>query len=79
VISFRNRYFKIGKPFREQPLALRATSQDGLFDVHYCTQRIGQLDLKIVGAKTCGFVDIASAMPTTPQVPQQQQDVRNAS
>ena len=80
VISFRNRQFKIGKAFRKQPLALRATSEDGLFDVHYCTQRIGQLDLKIGGAKTCGFVDIASAMPTTPQVPQQQQqDVRNAS
>lgn len=78
AISFRNRYFKIGKAFRKQPLALRATSEDGLFDVHYCTQLIGQLDLKIVDPKTCGFVDIASAMPTTPQVPQQQ-DIRNAS
>ena len=78
-ISFRNRYFRIGKAFRTQPLALRATSEDGLFDVHYCTQRIGRLDLKIVGPKTCGFVDIARAMPTTPQVPQQQQDDRNAS
>jgi transposase InsO family protein len=79
VISFRNRYFKIGKAFRKQPLALRATSEDGLFDVHYCTQHIGQLDLKIVDAKTCGFVDIARAMPTTPQPPQQQQNTRNAS
>ena len=79
VISFRNRSFKIGKAFRTQPLALRATSEDGLFDVHYCTQRIGQLDLKIAGAKSCGFVDITSAMPTTPQLPQQQQDIRNAS
>lgn len=78
TISFRNRSFKIGKAFRTQPLALRATSEDGLFDVHYCTQRIGQLDLKSIGAKTCGFVDIASAMPTTPQVPQQQSS-RNAS
>jgi len=78
VISFRNRQFKIGKAFRKQPLALRATAEDGLFDVHYCTQRIGQLDLKIAGAKTCGFVDIARAMPTTPQA-LQQQDVRNAS
>lgn len=78
VIAFKNRYFKIGKAFRKQPLALRATSEDGLFDVHYCTQRIGQLDLKIVGAKTRGFVDIARAMPTTPQVPQQHQ-VKNAS
>jgi transposase InsO family protein len=78
VISFRNRFFKIGKAFRKQPLALRATSEDGLFDVHYCTQHIGQLDLKIVEAKTCGFMDIARAMPTTPQVPQQQQ-ITNAS
>lgn len=78
TISFRNRSFKIGKAFRTQPLALRATSEDGLFDVHYCTQRIGQLDLKSTDAKTCGLVDIASAMPTTPQVPQQQSS-RNAS
>ena len=73
VIAFKNRYFKIGKAFRKQPIAMRATSEDGLFDVHYCTQRIGQLDLKIVGAKTCGFVDIARAIPTTPQVRQHQQ------
>ena len=78
VIAFRNRYFKIGKAFRKQPLALRATSEDGLFDVHYCTQRIGQIDLKIAGAKTYGFVDIARAMPTTPQA-QQHQPIKNCS
>ena len=78
VIAFKNRYIRIGKAFRKQPVALRATSEDGIFDIHYCTQRIGQIDLKAGGATACGLMDIARAMPTTPQA-QQHQKVENAS
>ena len=78
VITFKNRYIRIGKAFRKQPVALRATSEDGIFDIHYCTQRIGQIDLKAGGATACGLMDIARAMPTTPQA-QQHQKVENAS
>jgi transposase InsO family protein len=78
VITFKNRYIRIGKAFRKQPVALRATSEDGIFDIHYCTQRIGQIDLKAGGATACGLMNIARAMPTTPQA-QQHQKVENAS
>ena len=71
-ISFRNRPIRIGKAFRKQPVALRPTAEDGIFDVHYCTLRIGQIDLKADGATACGFMDIARAMPTTPQAQQHQ-------
>ena len=72
-ISFRNRPMRIGKAFRRQPVALRPGSDDGVFDIHYCVQRIGRLDLRALGAPACGVVDIARAMPTTPQAPQQNQ------
>jgi len=39
------------------------------FDVIFCTQEIGQIDLRQLSA--CGFVDVATAMPTTPQAQQQ--------
>ncbi len=68
-ISFKNRSLRIGKAFRRQPVALRATDADGVFDVIFCTQEIGQIDLRQLSA--CGFVDVATAMPTTPQAQQQ--------
>jgi transposase InsO family protein len=71
-ISFRNRRIRIGKAFRRQPIALCPTTADGIFSVHFCTQRIGAIDLRAAKPSGCGFVDIASTMPTTPQ-PQQQQ------
>jgi hypothetical protein len=77
AISFRNRPIRVGKAFRKQPVALRPSSDDGVFDVHYCTHRIGQLDLRTLSATACGFVDIARAMPTTPQA-QHQHQPRNA-
>jgi hypothetical protein len=48
-----------------------------VFDIHYCAHRIGQVDLRTLAAAACGFVDIARAMPTTPQA-QHQQQVKNA-
>ena len=73
AISFRNRPIRIGKAFRGQPVALRPSSDDGVFDIHYCVHRIGRLDLRTLGEPTGGFVDIARAMPTTPPAPHQQQ------
>lgn len=72
VISFKNRPIRVGKPFRGLPIALRPTTQDNVFSVHFCTKQIGIVDLR-AASSTCGFVDIESAMPTTPQVQQQQQ------
>jgi transposase InsO family protein len=44
-ISFRNREFRIGKAFRGYPVALRPTTQDGVYDVYFATHRISQIDL----------------------------------
>jgi transposase InsO family protein len=76
TISFKNKPIRIGKAFRKQPVALRPTCEDGIFSVHYCTQQIGQIDLR--AGIACGLVDIARAIPTTPQA-QQHQEVKNGS
>ena len=45
-IYFKNRVFRIGKPFRGQPVALRATTKDGVWDVYFCHQRISKVDIR---------------------------------
>jgi transposase InsO family protein len=72
-IRFQRRRLRLGKPFRGQPIALRPTIEDGVFGIHFCAQQIGTIDLRADTASTCGLVDIARAMPTTPQAQQQQQ------
>ena len=62
--------------------ALRATTEDGVFNIHFCTYQIGAIDLRASAASACGLVDIAptagphseapDAMPTIPQAKQQQ-------
>ena len=44
-ISFRNREFHIGRAFRGYPVALRPTTQDGVYEVYFATHRIAQIDL----------------------------------
>lgn len=46
-ISFQGRTFKVGKAFQGQPVALRPTPHDGVFDVYYCNQRIAEVDLRL--------------------------------
>jgi transposase InsO family protein len=76
-ISFKNRRVHLGKPFRGEPIALRTTEEDGVFSLHFCTHRLGIIDLR--AAPACGFVDIARAMPTTPQAQKQQQPIDKSS
>src|SRR5580658_9559687 len=45
-ISFKNRPWRIGNAFRAQLVALRPTSADAVFSIHYCGQPIGTLDLR---------------------------------
>lgn len=44
-ISFRNREFRVGKAFRGHPVALRPTTQDGVYDVYFATHQLSQFDL----------------------------------
>lgn len=73
LISFNGRSWRLGKPFRGQPVALRPGAEDGVFTVHFCTQRIAVLDLRDPPGAACGFVDNAGALPTTPQAQQHPQ------
>lgn len=45
-ISFRGKVFKIGKAFKGYPVALRPTVQPELFEVYFCHQNIGRIDLR---------------------------------
>ena len=45
-ISFRGREVRIGKAFQGEAVALRATEEDGVWDVYYCKQRVGRVDLR---------------------------------
>ena len=43
-ISFRGRCFRVGRAFVGEPVALRPTIIDGVWDVYYCAQRVTRLD-----------------------------------
>ena len=75
-ISFKNRPWRISKASRGQPVALRPTSEDGVFAVHYCAHRIGDIDLNEAKDEALpGLVDNAACRPQAPQAQQQQQTV----
>ena len=74
-ISFKGRPWRIGKAFRGQPVALRASAVDGVLSVHFCAHCIASIDLRDGAGAACGFVDNADALPTTPQAQQPQQQI----
>jgi transposase InsO family protein len=43
-IGLHGKRYGVGRAFRGQAIALRPTSVDGLWDVYYCSQRVGSLD-----------------------------------
>lgn len=45
-ISFRGRRLHVGRAFTGEAVALRATEEDGTWDVYYYTQRVGRVDLR---------------------------------
>jgi transposase InsO family protein len=71
--SFKGTHWRIGKPFRGQPVALRQSTEDGVFTVHFSAHHITSIDLRDGAAQACGFVDNASALTTIPQAQQPQQ------
>lgn len=46
TISFRGRAHDLGKPFRGERVAVRATEEDGLFGVYFGVHRVAQVDLR---------------------------------
>jgi transposase InsO family protein len=49
-ISFRNQEWLVGKAFRGYPVALRHTIADNVFEIHFCHQKVAQIDLKAYNA-----------------------------
>ena len=45
-LSYRGRTWRVSKAFRGYPVALRPTTQDGLWRVYFCHQAISELDLR---------------------------------
>jgi transposase InsO family protein len=75
-INFKNRAWRFSKAFRGEYVALRPTTEDGIFAVHYCAHRIASLDLHQAASESCGLVD--NAETRCPQGPQAQQQQPNA-
>jgi transposase InsO family protein len=48
VFSFHGHRLKISQAFRGYPIALRPTTTDGCFDLHFCRRRIGAIDLRLL-------------------------------
>lgn len=45
-VRFRGYIIAVGKAFYGQPIAIRPTTHDGVFDVYFCRHRITQFDLR---------------------------------
>jgi transposase InsO family protein len=52
LITFKKYRIRIGKPFKGQPVGLRASGTEGLYEVYYCQQRIGWIDLRHAAENT---------------------------
>ena len=50
LTRFKGFKVRIGKAFTGQPIGLRTLATDGFYEVIYCHQRIGWVDLRNVGA-----------------------------
>ena len=44
-ICWRNRSYYLGNALRKEPIAIRPTATDGLYEVFFCHQRLGWIDL----------------------------------
>jgi transposase InsO family protein len=44
-ITWKNRTYYLGNGFAKQPIALRPSNTDGLYEVFFCHQRLGWIDL----------------------------------
>jgi len=45
-IQFRGRTCKLSQAFAGEPVALRATREEGVWEAYYCLHRIGRIDLR---------------------------------
>jgi len=65
-IILHGKRYGIGKAFRGQKIALRATATDGVWNVLYCRHRVGQLDERAGGPMTRAPADPLAAFVNPP-------------
>jgi len=61
-IRYKQRKYFVGGAFRGLHVALRPTTTDALFEVYFCQQRIGALDLR---ERPADNVDVSTMSPNT--------------
>jgi transposase InsO family protein len=62
LMRFKGYEVRIGKAFTGQPVGLRSTTTDGLYEVFYCHQRIGWVDIRDTCASSGKKVSILHKM-----------------
>ena len=45
IVHYRNREFRVSRAFKGQRVAIRETNKDGRFNVYFCSQKIGEINL----------------------------------
>ena len=63
-ISFLGRALKVPKAFRGKAVAFRPTTQDGVFDVVFRTQRIATIDIRPLDRKPKSVHDVSEHLST---------------
>ena len=63
-ISFRDRALKVPKAFRGKAVAFRPTTQDGVFDVIFRTQRIATIDIRPLDREPKSVHDVSEHLST---------------
>jgi transposase InsO family protein len=56
--SFLGRVWKVSEAFGGEPIGPRATTEDSVWDVHYCGDKIGQIDMRTPKTKSNPPVDV---------------------
>lgn len=46
IIFFKGKEYRVGKAFCGNPVGLKETNTDGLYDVYFCQQRVVKIDLR---------------------------------
>jgi transposase InsO family protein len=66
-ISYKSRCLHVGRAFRDQPIALRSTAEDGVLDVHFGAHRVATLDLRKPDVPDLWICGQRKPLPTSPQ------------
>jgi hypothetical protein len=67
VVSYKSHFYVIGRGFVGEPVALRATNNDGFYEVFYCGTRVGRINLHRLQYTKCYKKDNRSGNESCPR------------